>query len=86
MPSQLFTILYISECREKTSSGFVVVNAIGYTRLEDNSDKFQKLNITAFYPTDNSKPCYLPRLIEGQVLSVSNSKFAKGSNGELDVS
>ncbi|PKY31483.1 hypothetical protein RhiirB3_449108, partial [Rhizophagus irregularis] len=44
-----------------------------------------KLNITAFYPTDDSKPCYLPKLVEGQVLSVSNSKFAKGVNGELDL-
>lgn len=86
MPSQIYTILYISECRERTSTGFLVVNATGYTRLENNSDKFQKLNITAFYPTDDSKPCYLPKLVEGQVLSVSNSKFAKGVNGELDVS
>ncbi|PKC74371.1 hypothetical protein RhiirA1_388168 [Rhizophagus irregularis] len=85
MPSQIYTILYISECRERTSSGFLVVNATGYARLENNSDKFQKLNITAFYPTDDSKPCYLPKLVEGQVLSVSNSKFAKGVNGELDL-
>ncbi|CAB4442896.1 unnamed protein product [Rhizophagus irregularis] len=69
----------------ETSSSFLVVNATGYTRLENNSDKFQKLNITAFYPTDDSKPCYLPKLVEGQVLSVSNSKFAKGVNGELDL-
>ncbi|CAB4425928.1 unnamed protein product [Rhizophagus irregularis] len=85
MPSQIYTILYISECRERTSSGFLVVNATGYTRLENDSDKFQKLNITAFYPTDDSKPCYLPKLVEGQVLSVSNSKFVKGVNGELDL-
>ncbi|CAB4439219.1 unnamed protein product [Rhizophagus irregularis] len=85
MPSQIYTILYISECRERTSSGFLVVNATGYARLENNSDKFQKLNITAFYPTDDSKPYYLPKLVEGQVLSVSNSKFAKGVNGELDL-
>ena len=86
MPSQLSTILYISECRDKISSGFIVTNAIEYTRLEENGDKFQRLNITAFYPVDDTKPCYLPKLTEGQVLSVSNSKFSKGVNGELDVS
>lgn len=86
MPAQLSTILYVSEYKEKTSSGFYVANAIGYTRLEKDGDKVQKFNITAFYPIDDSKPCYIPKMIEGQVLSVSNSKFNKGANGELDVS
>jgi hypothetical protein len=45
----------------------------------------QKFNITAFYPIDDSKPCYLPKLKEGQILSISNSKISKGLNNELDV-
>ena len=86
MPVQVSTILYISEYKEKTSASFFVANAVGYTRLEEDGDKVQKFNIVAFYPIDDSKPCYLPKLIEGQVLSISNAKFNKGINGELDVS
>jgi hypothetical protein len=86
MPIQVSTILYIAECKEKQSSGYLVANAIGYTRLGENTDQAQKYNITAFYPTEDSKPCYLPRLKEGQILSISNSKISQGSNGELDVS
>jgi hypothetical protein len=86
MPAQLSTVLYISEYKEKTSSGFFVVNATGYTRLEEEGDRVQKFNIVAFYPIDETKPCYLPKLSEGQILSISNSKFTKGENGELDVS
>lgn len=86
MPAQLSTILYLSEYREKTSSGYFIVNAVGYTRLEEEGDGVQKYNITAFYPIDDSKPCYLPQMMEGQVLSISNAKFNKGVNGELDVS
>jgi hypothetical protein len=86
MPVQVSTILYISEYKEKTSSGYLVGSAIGYTRLEENGDQVQKFNITAFYPIDSSKPCYLPKLSEGQILSISNSKICKGQNGELDVS
>jgi hypothetical protein len=86
MPAQLSTILYISEYREKASTGFFVGNAVGYTRIEENEEHVQKFNITTFYPVEKSKPCYLPKLKEGQVLSVSNSKFSKGTNNELDVS
>ena len=85
MPYQLSTILYVSECKEKTASGYTVANAIGYTRLQ-NDDQMQKFNITSFYPTDESKPCYIPRLKEGQVLFISSSKFTKGQDGEIDVS
>ena len=86
MPAQLSTILYLSEYKEKTSSGYFIVNAVGYTRLEEEGDGVQKYNITAFYPIDDSKPCYLPQMMKGQVLSISNAKFNKGVNGELDVS
>ena len=85
MPIQLSTILYISEYKEKSLSGYNVGNATGYTRF-DKGDKVQKFNITAFYPMDKSKPCYIPELEEEQVLSVSNSKFSKNKSGELDVS
>lgn len=85
MPVQLSTILYISECKEKTTSEYFITNATGYTHLEESEDKVQKFNITAFYPMDQSKPSYLPKLKEGQILSVSNSKFNKAENGELDV-
>ena len=85
MPAQLSTILYISDYKEKISSEYTVANAIGYTRL-NSSDLMQKYAITAFYPVDNSKPCYLPEIKEGQVLSISNSKFSQGTNGELEVS
>src|ERR1043165_6262058 len=84
MPAQLSTILYISDYKEKISSGYIVANAIGYTRL-NSSDLMQKYAITAFYLVDNSKPCYLPEIKEGQVLSISNSKFSQETNGELEV-
>ena len=43
--------------------------------------------MTVFYPIDESKPCYVPKLKEGQVLSIGNSKFTKSTinNGEIDV-
>jgi hypothetical protein len=85
MPTQISTILYISEYKEKTSSGFFIGNAVGHTRFE-KGDKIQTFNITVFYPIDESKPCYVPKISEGQVLSISNSKFTKGNNDELDVS
>ena len=86
MPAQLSTIMYISEYKEKISTGFFVGTAIGHTRFEEN-DSIQTFSITVFYPIDESKPCYVPRLKEGQVLSVANSKFAKSTNhnGEIDV-
>ncbi|RGB36581.1 hypothetical protein C1646_666861 [Rhizophagus diaphanus] len=40
---------------------------------------------TCMIPVLCSKPCYLPKLKEGQILSISNSKISKGSNGELDL-
>jgi hypothetical protein len=86
MPFLLSTILYISEYKEKTSSGYFIGNAVGYTRPEEDGDRLQKFNITVFYPIDESSPCYIPKLKEGQILSVSNSKFSKGPNGEIDVS
>lgn len=86
MPAQLSTILYISNYKEKTSTEFFVGTALGYTRLEEEGDAVQTFNITVFYPVDEIKPCYLPKLCEGQVLSIANSKFSKGSNNELDVS
>ena len=85
MPIQLSTILYISEYREKSLSGYNVSNTTSYTRF-DKRDKVQKFNITTFYPMDKLKPCYIPELEEEQVLSVSNSKFSKNKSGELDVS
>jgi len=85
MPAQLSSILYISEYKEKVSSGFFIGNAIGYTRLDEN-EKVQMFNITVFYPIDESKPCYVPKITEGQVLSISNSKFMKNNNNELEVS
>lgn len=86
MPAHLSTVLYISECKEKISSSFVIINAIGYARLDSNEDNIQKFNITAFYPIDDPKPSYLPELKEGEIISVSNAKFCKGINGDLDVS
>lgn len=86
MPAQMSTILYISEYKEKMSSGYYVGNATGYTRLEEHGDRVQVFNITVFYPIDDSKPSYVPKIEEGQVLSISNSKFTKGTNNEIDVS
>ena len=86
MPAQLFTVLYIYEYREKTSNEFFIGMATGYTRLEENSDAMQMFNITVFYPLDEEKPCYVPKLKEGQVLSIANSKFNIGSTGnQIDV-
>ena len=85
MPIQLFTILYISEYREKSLSGYNVNNITSYTRF-NKGDKVQKFNITVFYLIDKLKLCYIPKLEEEQVLSVFNSKFSKNKSGELDVS
>ena len=87
MPAQLSTILYISDYKERTSSDFFVGSALGYARLEEEGEAVQTFNITVFYPVDETKPCYVPKLSEGQVLSIANSKFSKGAkNNELDVS
>jgi len=85
MPAQLSTIMYISEYKEKTSGEFFVGTATGHTRIDENSNTVQTFNITVFYPLDQEKPCYVPRLEEGQVLSVANSKFTSGSNNQIDV-
>lgn len=45
--------------------------------------------ITTFFPLDEEKPCYVPKFKEGQILSVTNSKFSTGTTGttdQLDVS
>jgi hypothetical protein len=89
MPAQLSTILYVQDCKEKLSSDFLIINATGYTRIEEDGDRTQKFNITAFYPLDDDKPRYLPKkkLQNEQVLSISNAKFNKSNkSGELDVS
>ena len=85
MPAQLSTILYISEYKEKTSSEFIIGLATGLTRLEDNSDAIQTFNITTFYPLNEEVPSYVPKLHEGQVLSIANSKFSIGSDNNIDV-
>lgn len=85
MPAQLTTILYISEYREKASGEFFIGLATGHTRLEDDSDAVQTFNITTFYPLNEEVPSYVPKLHEGQVLSVANSKFSIGSNNQIDV-
>ncbi len=87
MPIQVSTILYLSEYKEKISSRYSIGKGVGYTRLEEDTDQTQKFNITAFYPNNDSEPCYLQiKLNKEQILSVSNSKISQGSNGELDVS
>src|SRR5215216_1360435 len=85
MPAQLSTILYISEYKEKISSGYFVGITIGYTRLDKN-DSTQVFNITVFYPIEESKPSYVPKLKEGFIVFVGNSKFTKSlNNGEIDI-
>ena len=78
--------MYILEYKEKISTGFFVGTAIGHTRFEEN-DSIQTFSITIFYPIDESKPYYMLRLKDGQVLSVANSKFTKSTNhnGEINV-
>ncbi|GBC34412.2 hypothetical protein GLOIN_2v1791191 [Rhizophagus irregularis DAOM 181602=DAOM 197198] len=86
MPAQLSTILYVSDYKERTSSDFFVGSALGYARLEEEGEAVQTFNITVFYPVDETKPCYVPKLSEGQVLSIANSKFSKSAkNNELDI-
>ncbi|GBC19370.2 hypothetical protein GLOIN_2v1791191 [Rhizophagus irregularis DAOM 181602=DAOM 197198] len=72
--------------KERTSSDFFVGSALGYARLEEEGEAVQTFNITVFYPVDETKPCYVPKLSEGQVLSIANSKFSKSAkNNELDI-
>ena len=84
MPAQLSTVLYVSQYNEKISSSFIIGNATAYTRLA--GDEVQTFNVTAFYPLDETNPCYLPKIKEGQVLSVANSKFTKNNDNSFDVS
>lgn len=84
MPAQLSTILYISNYKESTAPNFFIGSATGITRLNEN-DSIQTFNITIFYPIDPSIPCYIPKLTDGQVLSVNNCKFSLGNNNEIDV-
>lgn len=86
MPAQISTILYVSKYKEKMSSEYIIGNATGYTRAEEGDNGAQTFNITIFYPIDDTKPCYTPKIEEGQVLSIANSKFSKGENNELNVS
>ncbi|GBC29381.2 hypothetical protein GLOIN_2v1791191 [Rhizophagus irregularis DAOM 181602=DAOM 197198] len=69
MPAQLSTILYISNYKESTAPNFFIGSATGITRLNEN-DSIQTFNITIFYPIDPSIPCYIPKLTNGQVLSL----------------
>ena len=86
MPSNISTIMYISDYQERASSNYFVGTAIGHTRLEEEDDgAIQTFNITVFYPIDES-PCYIPKLKEGQVLSVGNSKFTRGPDNRIEVS
>ena len=86
MPAQLSTILYVSDYKEKTSGQFFVGTAIGQTRLEEEGDAIQTFNLTIFYPLEEDKPCYVPRLQASQVISVANSKFSSGADNTIDVS
>ena len=86
MPAQISMILYISEYREKTLGEFFMGLATGHIRLEENFDAIQTFNITAFYPHDENVPCYIPKLQEGQILSIANLKFTIGSiENQIDV-
>ena len=85
MPAQLLTILYITKYKETVSPNFLIGSAIGITRL-DNNDSSQMFNLTIFYPTDPSTPCYVPRIEDNQVLSVNNCKFSLEKDSEIDVS
>ncbi|RIA79144.1 hypothetical protein C1645_841426 [Glomus cerebriforme] len=55
MPAQLSTIIYVSDYREKTSSGFFIgTAALACTRLEEESDAVRDFNVIVFYPIDQS--------------------------------
>ena len=84
MPALLSTILYISNYKKSTSSNIFIGFATGITRLDEN-DSIQTFNLTVFYPIDSSIPCYIPKLADGQVLSINNCKFSLGNNNEIDV-
>ena len=86
MPAQLSTILYVSDYKEKTSGQFFVGTAIGQTRLEEEEDAIQTFNLTIFYPLEEDKLCYVPRLQASQVISVVNSKFSSGADNTIDIS
>jgi hypothetical protein len=85
MPAQLSAIIYISEYREKTSGEYFIGLGTAHARLEDSSDAMQTFNITVFYPLDEENPCYVPKLEEGLILSIANSKFNIGINNKIDV-
>ncbi|GES73432.1 hypothetical protein RCL_jg3933.t1 [Rhizophagus clarus] len=47
--------------------------------------EYKILTLLPFILINNSKPpYYLPKIKEGQMLFITNSKFAIGSNGEID--
>ena len=86
MPSQLSTILYVSDYIEKTSGEYFISTATGHVKLDDASDDVQIFKITVFYPHNDDTPYYLPRLEANQVLSIANSKFSRGTKNQIDVS
>src|SRR5688572_12678343 len=76
--------MYISDYKKKTTTSFFIGTAIGHARLDEN-DLTQDFSITVFYPMNESKPYYVPKLKEGQVISVINSKFAKSMNNDNEI-
>ncbi|CAB4446691.1 unnamed protein product [Rhizophagus irregularis] len=83
MPTQLSTILYISNYKESTAPNLFIGSTTCITRLNEN-DLIQTFNMTIFYPINPSTPCYIPKLTNGQVLSVNNCKFSLENNNEID--
>lgn len=84
MPAQLSTILYISNYKESTALNFFIRSATDITRLNENVS-IQTFNMTIFYPINPSTPNYIPKLTNGQVLSINNYKFSLENNNEIDV-
>ena len=84
MPASLSTIMYISDYAERASNNYFVGTAIGHTRLGEEEEDVQSFTMTIFYPIDGNS-CYVPKLKEGQVISVGSSKFTKGTENRIDV-
>ena len=84
MPAQLSTILYVLTYKESSFSMYLIGTATGVTRLNEN-DSVQLFNMTIFYPINPEVPSYVPKIAEGQVLSINNCKFSLGKDNEIEV-
>lgn len=69
MPAKLTLICLIHSINEKDSTNYIVREAIGIVRKEDNTS--MDLRITSFIPKSSSAPRWVPVFVPGNVLRLT---------------